>query len=59
MKATYMHPCNYYACHRGTARRYPNSAGRRYFLEKLLDTVLAAAITVAVVAILLFLFILF
>ena len=59
MKATYMQPCNYYTCRRGTARRYPNSASRRYFLEKLLDTALAAAITVAVVAILLFLFILF
>jgi len=59
MKATYMPPCSYYASRRGTPRRYPNSASRRYFLEKLLDTVLAAAITVAVVAILLFLFILF
>ena len=59
MKVTYMQPCNYYTCRRSTPCRYPNSAGRRYFLEKLLDTALAAAITVAVVAILLFLFILF
>lgn len=59
MKATYMQPYNYCACRRSTPRRYPNSADRRYFWEKLLDTVLAAAITVAVVAILLFLFILF
>lgn len=57
MKATCIR--NYYACRRGFSYRYPNSADRRYFLEKLLDTVLAAAITVAVVAILLFLFILF
>lgn len=57
MKATCIHSYNY-ACRR-PARRYPNSASRRYYLEKLLDTVLAAAITVAVVAILLFLLILF
>lgn len=50
---------DYYACRRGCTYRYPNSADRRYFLERLLDTVLAAAITVAVVAILLFLLILF
>lgn len=58
MKVTYMQPCNYYT-RRRTPCRYPNSASHRYFLEKLLDTALAAAITVAVVAILLFLFILF
>ncbi len=38
--------------------RYPNSASREYILHKLLDTALAAAITVAVVAIGIFLLVL-
>ena len=57
MKATCIR--NYYACRQGGTYRYPNSADRRYHLNRFLDTVLAAAITVAVVAILLFLLILF
>ena len=58
MKTTAIRSYNYYASHR-SANRYPNCASRRHIMEKLLDTVLAAAITVAVVAILLFLFVLF
>lgn len=46
-----------YCAHRRPVSRYPNCASRRYVLEKLLDTALAAAITVAVIAILLFLFV--
>ena len=46
---------NYHCTNRHTACRYPNSAQRRHFGEQLLDTVLAAAITLAVVVILLFL----
>lgn len=46
-----------YCARRRPASRYPNSASRRYILDKLLDTALATAITVAVIAILLFLFV--
>ena len=59
MKTTYLSNRSYYACRCNTGSRYPNSATRKYFLGKLLDTALAAAITVAVVAILLFVLILF
>lgn len=58
MKTTAIRSYNYYACRRNPAR-YPNCASKRYVMEKFLDTLLAAAITVAVVAILLFLFVLF
>ena len=47
-----------YCAYRRASCRYPNAASRRYFLERLLDTVLAAAITLAVVVILLFLLVL-
>ena len=57
MKATCMQS-NYRPVRR-TPCRYPNSATRRYYLERLLDAALAAAITVAVVVILMFLLILF
>lgn len=46
-----------YCPRRHPSNRYPNSASRRYLLDKLLDIALAAAITVAVIAILLFLFV--
>jgi len=59
MKATTAPRYNYYACRRTAPSRYPNAASRRYFWDKLLDTVLAAAITLAVVVILLFLLVLF
>ena len=58
MKTTAVRSSPYYTCRR-SLDRYPNCASRRQILEKLLDTALAAAITVAVVAILLFLFVLF
>lgn len=48
--------CYYAASRRSTANRFPNAASRRYFWERTLDAALAAAITVAVVTILLFLF---
>lgn len=41
--------------YRQTASPFPNAATRRYFWERALDAALAAGITVAVVAILLFL----
>lgn len=47
----------YYAAKDPNANRYPNAASRRYFAERILDGVLAAAITVSVVVVLLFIFI--
>lgn len=38
-----------------TARSYPNAADRQYFLDKLTDGILSAAICVGVVTILFFL----
>lgn len=38
-----------------TAPAYPNAADRRYFLDKLTDGILSAAICVGVITILLFL----
>ena len=38
------------------ANSFPNAANGRYFLEKLLDTALAAATTVGVVVIMVFVF---
>lgn len=55
MKATAMRSYNYYATRRQTPSRYPNAATRRFTVQKLVDILLAAVITVAVVAILLFL----
>lgn len=49
---------NYYANHAPKARRYPNAASARYFVGRILDGLLAAGITVAVVAIFLFLVVL-
>lgn len=51
-----------YAAYRRRAKAYanasvlPNAADSRYFLEKLLDAALAAAVTVAVVVCLIFIF---
>ena len=62
MKATaIIRRINYAACRRRAfirtnANILPNAAGGRYFLEKLLDTALAAATTVAVVVALMFSF---
>lgn len=55
MKATAMRSYNYYATRNRTPSRYPNAAGNRFCVQKLVDLLLAAAITVAVVTILLFL----
>lgn len=52
---------NYAACRRrayvrANVNAFPNAAKARYFLEKLLDAALAAATTMGVVVILLFIF---
>jgi len=54
MKASAVSSYNYYAAHRKSSR-YPNCPNRRFSLEKLLDILLSASITLAVVVILLFL----
>ena len=59
MKASYANARTYYACHSDKGCRYPNSAVRKRFIERFLEVALAAAITVSVVAILLFMLILF
>lgn len=58
MKTNTMNRYSYYACHRGTPDRYPNCASMRDIRNKIVDTLLAAAITVAVVAVVLFLLVL-
>ena len=55
MKANTANRYSYYACHRPTPSRYPNSVKTRSLWDRLLDTLLGAAITVAFVAIALFL----
>lgn len=55
MKATAIRSYNYYASRNRTPNRYPNAASNRFSAQKLVDFLLAAAITVSVVAILLFL----
>ena len=52
MKATAIPRYNYYAARR-TRARYPGCTAHRFSAEKLVDTLLAAAITLAVVVILL------
>ena len=52
MKATALPRYDYYAARR-KATRYPGCTARRFTAEKLVDTLLAAAITLAVVVILL------
>ena len=56
MKTTTVSPTAYYAAKDPRANRYPNAARRTYFLERIMDGMLAAAITVAAVVILLFIF---
>ncbi len=55
MKATAMRSYNYYANRHPAPSRYPNAVRRRFSVQKLVDLLLAAVITVAVVAILMFL----
>jgi len=57
MKATALTRYNYYAARR-KASRYPGCSAHRFSAEKLVDTLLAAAITLGVVVILLALLIL-
>lgn len=57
MKASALPHYDYYTARR-KATRYPGCTNRRFSLDKLLDTLLAGAITLAVVAILLALLIL-
>ena len=47
---------SYYACTKPGAHRYPNAADRRITAEKLVEGAMAAAITLAVVLILVVLF---
>lgn len=49
MKAQTATVSAYYSSKAPGAHRYPNSASRRYFLEKVVDGVLAAVITLGVV----------
>lgn len=58
MKSNTMNRYSYYACHRGTPARYPNCAKTGDIRNKIVDSLLAAAITVAVVAIVMFLLVL-
>ena len=58
MKATNAHQYPYYTTHRRTPSRYPNSSEILDIRNKIIDSLLAAAITFGVVAILFFLLIL-
>lgn len=58
MKATVIRPSRYVSYRRNTFTRYPNAATAKDLGNKLLDAALAAAITVAVVVIALFLMVL-
>lgn len=51
MRANTVSASRYYACKHPGGTRYPNAASKRYYLEKLVDGALAAAITLAVVII--------
>ena len=57
MKAQTVTAATYYAAKDPRAHRYPNAVKRRFYAEKIVDGLLAAAITVAAVVILLFMFI--
>ena len=58
MKATVIRPTRYIAYRRNTFTRYPGAARRRKLAEKLMDAALAAAITVSIIVIAMFLLIL-
>lgn len=51
MKVQTVNPAVYYACKIPGGHKLPNAAEKRYYAEKLVDTLLAAAITLAVVVI--------
>lgn len=52
MKAHTVDPVAYYTCREPGAHKLPNAATRRYFLEKVVDGLLAAAISLATVVVL-------
>lgn len=52
MKAHTVDPIAYYTCNKPGAHKLPNAATRRYFLERIVDGLLAAAITLAAVVVL-------
>lgn len=55
MKANVIRPSRYVSYRRNCYTHYPNAASRRNFAERLVNTVLAAAVTVALVVIMMFL----
>ena len=59
MKSSPVSARRYYACRIPGAKRYPNAADKPNIPEMLVDTLLAAAITVGFVTVLLFLLIAF
>lgn len=55
MKSTAVRPTRYAYYRRNTCTAYPNAAAQRNIAERVLDAALAAAITVGIVVIVLFL----
>lgn len=51
MKTQILHPAVYYTCQIPGGHKLPNAAERRYYLEKIVNGLLAAAITLSVVLI--------
>lgn len=51
MKAQTINATAYYTCNEPGAHKLPNAAQRRYYTEKVIDGILAAAITLAVLLI--------
>lgn len=51
MKAQTINATTYYTCNEPGAHKLPNAAQRRYYTEKVVDGILAAAITLAVLLI--------
>lgn len=51
MKAQTINATAYYTCNEPGAHKLPNAAQRRYYTEKVVDGILAAAITLAVLLI--------
>lgn len=58
MKATAIRPSRYVSYRRNTYTPYPNAAESKGMLSRFLDVLLAAAITIAVAVIVLFLMVL-
>lgn len=51
MKANTISATAYYTCNEPGAHKFPNAAQRRYYAEKVVDGLLAAAITLAILVI--------